>query len=290
MENIGEDTRSIVTQHGLTRLKYLIPNAFTLGSVFCGCYAVINSLSGFSEIANPQQAADFFNRAAGSIGLAIALDNLDGRIARMIGATSDFGIELDSIADALTFGGATAVLSYTWGYNLTPELKGLAFFVSFIFLSCGALRLARSSMRARSLSSAPGDSGAREERFFVGLPIPAAAGMVAALVYFFSSPVVNELHAAAASNRPGELRFYSLTLLGVMLILSLLMVSTLKYSKLKIRYSKAASLPAVLNRMVFPLIAVVLSVGFWFSSRWLVLAIAVLYAAHGPFLKIFRRD
>src|SRR6185436_2162669 len=117
-------------------------------------------------------------------------DGLDGRIARMTKATSDFGVELDSIADVLTFGIAPAVLAYTWGYGTTPGLERLGWGVSFFFLICGALRLARFNVMARAPRfAASGVSPKLDKRYFVGLPIPAAAGLLAAVIHFSPRPL-----------------------------------------------------------------------------------------------------
>src|SRR5262245_11138967 len=153
MSDLNEEIQANPPRHGIRKGIYLLPSAFTIGNILCGFYAVISSVKGYQTMSDPSQAehaAHLFNNAARAIGLAFLLDGLDGRIARMTKATSEFGVELDSIADVLTFGIAPAVLAYTWGYGSTPGLERLAWGVSFFFLICGALRLARFNVMARA--------------------------------------------------------------------------------------------------------------------------------------------
>ena len=117
---------------------YVIPSLFTIGNIFCGFYAVINSLKAYQVLNDPGLAKVLFNNASVAIGIAYLLDGLDGRIARLTHATSEFGVELDSIADVISFGIAPAVLAYTWGYGNLPGHEQLAWGVSFFFLICGA--------------------------------------------------------------------------------------------------------------------------------------------------------
>jgi len=173
---------------------YLLPSAFTVANVFCGFYAIISSIRGDLGFAGIL------------IGVAILLDTLDGRVARFANASSEFGREFDSLADQVSFGVAPMVLAYAWGLSLWPRLGWLA---GFLFVICGAMRLARFNIQQSST----------DKRFFVGLPIPAAAGMVASLVYRFPEPIA--------------LRNVALGLLGLVLLLALLMVSTLRYYSFK---------------------------------------------------------
>lgn len=259
---------------GVRRATYLIPSSLTLASVFCGWYGIVSCIHG-SLSTDPVQAAAFFGKAALAIGLAIVLDNMDGRIARTIGATSAFGVELDSLADILTFGVAATTLAYTCGYGSLAGLEAAAVAVSFLFLATGAIRLARSNLRAHT-RHADGASPKTEEGYFVGLPIPAAAGLVAAVSNFYYLPIAKGQRLPT----PADTRSFGLLLMAVVVLASVLMVSTLPYSKLKIASRSRKSL-SVLNRLVFPSIAVAAGLGMWLSSRWVVLAIAVLYASHG---------
>jgi len=139
----------------------LLPGLFTMANMFCGYACIVYSLRGDFETAAP------------FIGFAVVLDMLDGRIARMTGTASDFGVGLDSLADAISFGVAPAILSFAWG--LSP-LGRLGMFSGFVFVSAAAMRLARFNIQ----SAAGGD-----KRYFVGMPSPAAAAIPAATVYVY---------------------------------------------------------------------------------------------------------
>src|SRR5438477_7720378 len=131
---------------------YLLPSLFTLGNMFCGYACVVYAMR------QEFQTAAFF------IGLAIALDMLDGRIARMTGTESAFGLEFDSLADIISFGIAPAILSFAWGLN---PLGRLGWAAGFVFVAAAAIRLARFNIQAPS----------QDKRYFVGMPSPAAAGI-----------------------------------------------------------------------------------------------------------------
>jgi CDP-diacylglycerol--serine O-phosphatidyltransferase len=176
--------------------------------------------------ANPTQAAQDFEVAAKTIGLAVILDGLDGRIARMTNTTSEFGRELDSLADIISFGIAPAILAYTWGVQFVTGFPGPGFidqlqrggkFLAFLFLVCGAARLARFNIQK---NPQPRNPGPPHRKYFVGLPIPAAAGMVAAIVYSFDSYPVTDLVP-------------SLVWMALLALLSFLMVSTWRYWSFK---------------------------------------------------------
>ena len=246
---------------GWSRLRYVVPTSLTLGSVLCGWYAIVNSVRGGLLFADSKLAAELFVHATMAIGLAIVLDNLDGRIARILRATSRFGGELDSLADVLTFGVAAAILAYVCSYGAGSGRQTTAFLLSFVFIAAGCIRLARSNVLAH------------DERFFTGLPIPAAAGGVAAVVHFYY---------AAPQRWEGGFRSFALVMMGLVIVLSLLMVSTFPYSKLKLARTQIG--------FAFPAIAIVVTVGMLFESRWLVMVIAFLYVAHGPVLWAVRRN
>ena len=187
VSNRGHDRR------GIRRGVSLLPSLFTLANLFCGWACVVFAMRG--EIAT----------AAPFIGFAVVLDMLDGRIARMTGTTSDFGVQLDSLADLISFGMAPAVLAFQWG--LIP-LGRMGWAVGFVYLTAAALRLARFNIQVVT-----------DKRYFVGLPSPAAAGLVAATVFYF----------------PGGLQTYPVALLGalMMVVPGLLMVSTIKFQSFK---------------------------------------------------------
>lgn len=173
----------------------LLPSLFTMGNMFCGYACIVYSLRGDFETAAP------------FIGFSILLDMLDGRIARLTGTASAFGVELDSLADAISFGVAPAIMSYAWG--LEP-LGRLGMFSGFLFVSAATLRLARFNIQ----SAAGGD-----KRYFVGMPSPAAAAIPAATVYMFSDGIAD--YRAA------------LPVLAMVLVPALLMVSTIRFRSFK---------------------------------------------------------
>ncbi len=170
---------------------YILPSLFTAVNIGAGYYAITQSLQG--SIQEPHH----FDYAALAIGFAIPFDALDGRIARMTNTTSDFGKELDSLADVITFGVAPSILAFSWGFRMLPTtidpvlrsyLIQLGGFVSFLFLLCGASRLARFNISNNPL---PKNPGRPDRKYFVGMPIPAAAGVVAAAVHGFGHPIFN---------------------------------------------------------------------------------------------------
>jgi CDP-diacylglycerol---serine O-phosphatidyltransferase len=267
----AEFQRAARRRRALRRGVYVIPSAFTIGNIFCGFYAVINAVKGYDVLADAAQAAVYFDHAAIAIGVAYLLDGLDGRIARLTGATSEFGVELDSIADVLSFGIAPAVLAYAWGYGSTPGLGRLAWAVSFFFLICGALRLARFNVLARAPRfDEPGTTPKLDKRYFVGLPIPGAAGLVAAIVHFTPAPTA-----------PEDSQVWSWFLLTVVTLLAVLMVSTFRYHSFK-DLGPRSNQPF----FIIPLLAAVV-IAIVMYSQWALLLMAATYAAHGPLLKVW---
>ncbi len=263
--------RSQLARRDFRKSVYIVPSLFTIGNIFCGFYAVINCLKAYQSFQDPGVAFTFFDHAALAIGIAYLLDGLDGRIARLTGATSEFGVELDSIADVISFGIAPAVLAYTWGYGNLAGYEHLAWGISFFFLICGALRLARFNVLARSPRfETPGTTPKLDKRYFVGLPIPAAAGLVAAFVYFKPE----QLHGATGVTR-------NWLLLSLVLLLSVLMVSTFRYANFKDLGPRSKQ-----PFLVIPVLAV-LTFSIISYSRWMLLLIAIVYVAHGPVLKIW---
>ncbi len=129
---------------GLKKGLYVIPTAFTAANIGMGFLAVLSCVHGFQQISiNADEAARFFNYAAIAIGLAILFDTLDGRVARMTRTATELGVQLDSLADVLTFGIAPIVLAYSWAIGATfPEGSGLhrfGLFVLFMYLMCGVV-------------------------------------------------------------------------------------------------------------------------------------------------------
>src|SRR6476661_1993922 len=169
----------------LRKGMFILPSLFTTANIAAGYYAILQVTHG--------NITDFwhFDNAAKAIGFAVLFDGLDGRIARMTKTTSDFGRELDSLADVITFGIAPALLAWAWGFHqvsaeisradmasLLPRLGAIA---SFLFLIAGASRLARFNIAVNPQPSNPGRPG---KKYFVGMPIPAGAGVIAAVVHF----------------------------------------------------------------------------------------------------------
>jgi CDP-diacylglycerol--serine O-phosphatidyltransferase len=175
---------------------YLLPSLFTAGNIAAGYYAITQSVQG--------TAADvgYFDRAALAIGLAALLDGVDGYVARLTNTASDFGKELDSLADVITFGVAPSLLAYMWGFRMLPatldpglraNLLHAGVIVCFLFLICGASRLARFNISVNPQPRNPGKPG---KKYFVGMPIPAGAGVIAATVHVFDGrPIVTSLLA-----------------------------------------------------------------------------------------------
>jgi CDP-diacylglycerol---serine O-phosphatidyltransferase len=174
---------------------YILPTLFTLGNMFCGYSCIVYAMRGEFETAAPL------------IGVAIVLDMLDGRIARMTGSASDFGVEFDSLADVISFGIAPAILSFSWG--LQP-LGRLGWLVGFLFLTAAAMRLARFNIQT-------GSGG--DKRYFVGMPSPAAAAIPAATVFAYPWGL-NDYRAA-------------LPALAMVLVPAALMVSTIRFRSFK---------------------------------------------------------
>jgi CDP-diacylglycerol---serine O-phosphatidyltransferase len=182
-------------QARLRRGMYLLPSLFTAGSLAAGYFAITQSLD---AIGNNGEAHTHLDWAAIAILLAIPFDALDGRIARMTNTATDFGKELDSLADVITFGVAPSLLAFVWGFHFLPEslnpelhqhLIQAGAFISFLFLLCGASRLARFNISPDAQPRNPGRPG---RKYFVGMPIPAAAGLLAATVHFFNAYPVEE--------------------------------------------------------------------------------------------------
>ena len=258
------------------RAAYALPTLFTAGNIFLGFVAIVQAFQGalLALKANGDFGANaHFASAAKMVGFAFILDGLDGRIARLTNTTSDFGREMDSLADVITFGIAPAVLAYAWGVQFMPSAPDgipvaivlrAGYFICFLFLLCGAARLARFNITTNPI---PKNPGRPDRKYFVGLPIPAGAGMVAAVVY-------------AAEGTP--LRWWPLTFLwlGLLALLSFLMVSTWRYPSFK---------DVNLMRPRSPLIIIVLGsliYLIWAASEPVLLGMAIAYVGAGIVLRI----
>jgi CDP-diacylglycerol--serine O-phosphatidyltransferase len=209
------------------RAAYALPTLFTAANVFFGFLALTKTVQGtLRAAAEGAVSIPEYALAAQLIGVAVACDGLDGRIARMTNTVSDFGRELDSLADVITFGIAPAVLAFCWGfYFLSPQMEPAVraevqqggYFFSFVYLLCGAARLARFNVVTNPV---PKNPGRPDRKYFVGLPIPAAAAFVASVVY-------------AANSAPIENWILALGWLGILGLVSFLMVSTWRYRSFK---------------------------------------------------------
>jgi CDP-diacylglycerol--serine O-phosphatidyltransferase len=266
---------------------YILPSLITTANIFCGFYSIMESLAGGQAFALGETAlaAERFDRAAVSIGFAALFDLLDGRIARMTNTTSEFGIELDSIADVVSFGVAPAVLAYTWGYGHIAQINKLAWAASFLFLICGALRLARYNVQARQPNPHLPPKNPKEKKAFVGMPIPAGAYLIAAIVHFSPTPIASEsgflipVSLTAPISIPG--RAFATGLLALVGCLALLMVSTFRYSSLnKIGSGKQSPRFVVLG-------FVMVGLCIWFYSTWSLLALSLMYTSHGVISKLW---
>src|SRR5277367_4054894 len=253
-----EERRRPLRNGRLRRGIYILPSALTVANLLCGYYAVLATLDG--------RFADFDN-AAIAIGIAYLFDAMDGRIARSMGTESAFGREFDSLADVVSFGIAPALLAYAWGVRALAaanasdslHLTQLGWLMGFIFVACCAWRLARFNIQGM----APGGN-----RYFVGMPTPAAAGMIAATVHAFKNPI-----------QDGRV---SLLWLGLILVLGLLMSSTVRYTSFKdIEWARRRP-SLVVVALVLLLGAVVL-----FSEATLML-VASIYLLHGVTLYVVR--
>jgi len=177
-----------------TVVIYLIPNIVTSCSMFLGFFSIVRAIRGDFKV------------AAFAIIFASIFDAIDGRVARFTGGVSSFGEQYDSLSDAISFGVAPAILMFVWSLNTFGRLGWLA---SFLFMACGALRLARFNVQ----------KGSVEKNFFQGLPIPVAACMVSSSVLLFQ-----EMNIVAARN------YY---MLALTFFLGALMVSNLRYKNFK---------------------------------------------------------
>ncbi|HKK01989.1 MAG TPA: CDP-diacylglycerol--serine O-phosphatidyltransferase [Desulfuromonadales bacterium] len=182
-------------RESLRKGVYILPNLFTTGSLFAGFYGIVSSMNGRYDV------------AAWFILVSSIFDALDGKVARLTGTTSRFGVEYDSLADLVSFGVAPGILMYSWALRPFGKLGWLA---AFLYVVCGALRLARFNVQVATV----------ESKRFVGLPIPAAASMVAACVLLF-------YHLGGS----GTIKKASILLL--IYILAFLMVSNFRYYSFK---------------------------------------------------------
>lgn len=267
-----EDETEIKPPHkGLKKGLYVIPTLFTAANVAMGYLAVLSSIRGFQVSAtDPGLAASYFNSAALGIGLAILFDTIDGRVARATRTATEIGVQFDSLADVLTFGIAPTALLYAWA--IAPAFAenspghNLGVFLLFAYLMCGAFRLARFNLQATRPHVLIEGATKVDKKAFVGLPIPPAGGLIAALVHFAPAPF--------SSYEKGTGKFYGYLLMALIGLLSVLMVSTIRHTSMK---------AAGKGRQGFFLVLLIaaMAMAVWFYSQYALLAIAAIYVSHG---------
>jgi CDP-diacylglycerol---serine O-phosphatidyltransferase len=261
-------------EHRPRKAAYALPTLFTAGNIFLGYISILRAFQGAMLAASGSAgAAEHFTVAAQAIGAAVVLDGLDGRIARMTNTTSAFGREMDSLADVISFGLAPAVLAFAWGVQFIDPIigekaRGQIFnagsFIAFLFLLCGSCRLARFNVQVNPI---PKNPGRPDRKYFVGLPIPAAAAMVAAVIWACDAEPLGWWPLAVAW-------------LALLALLGFLMVSTWRYYSFKgISFSKAYS----------PLVIILVGAfiyGVRNYAQLLFLAMATTYVASGIVTRI----
>jgi CDP-diacylglycerol--serine O-phosphatidyltransferase len=264
-----DDPRPRPARKGL----YILPSLFTAMNIAAGYYAISQAILGTAG--DPWH----FDQAAKAIGFAILFDGLDGRIARLTNTTSSFGRELDSLADVITFGIAPAILAWLWGFRSLPVMDDsdlrakviqLGAIATFVFLMAGAARLARFNIQTNPQPSNPGRPG---KKYFVGMPIPAGAGVVAALVHF-------------VRGNPLQIWWLSIGWAVFVFVIGFLMVSTWRfYSFKELNLGKPQNFRWI--------IVIGGSIGLcWFFSRYVLFLLALFYTLAGVLARlsfVFRR-
>lgn len=245
-----------VVRRNLRRGVYVVPTSLTVLNIFFGFVAILLSIRGFvaNSAGDAIEAGERFQLACGALLVAAIFDTFDGFVARLMHATSEFGKEYDSLADVVTFGAAPAILVWAWALNVFPRLGGG---IAFLFLVGGSLRLARFNIQTAKA----------DHRYFVGLPIPAGALTIAAIINYAPAPVTDE-------------RFAAIILL-VVIGLAFAMVSTVRY-----RSQKYANLQRERSGMYFLVFALILALLFKWPAQFFFLA-AISYVSSGPLLRLW---
>lgn len=252
---------------------YILPSLFTIGTLICGYIAILSTLRGAEMLSSglgAGAALAAFDDAAKKIGWAIVFDGLDGRIARLTNTSSNFGREFDSLADVITFGIAPAFLAYAWGVqaihpghgsHVVSYIARAGWLVGFAFLICGAARLARFNI----------DRGASaDRRFFVGLPIPAGAGVIAAVVHWAKYPI--------------EEWIFGVVWLAIVAFAAYLMVSRVRYYSFKVvnlRKKHSYLMIIIIGLVVWAI---------WEYSEYVLLVLAMVYFLHGPVMRLISKS
>jgi CDP-diacylglycerol--serine O-phosphatidyltransferase len=257
---------------GLRKGVYVVPSLFTAMNILCGFFSLMTTMSGFSllERGAVAEATIRFDHAAIAIGIAFLFDSLDGRIARMTKSTTEIGIQLDSLADVVSFGMAPAILAYAWSYGTVfkgwENASQLAWFLTFMYVICGGFRLARFNVQATRPRPLAEGTAKVDKKSFVGLPIPVAGCLIAAIVHFSPTPI---------KYAPQRVVILAGAIMVLVSFLSLLMVSTIRFTSFKsIGAGRRLSARTVLFFIaLFGLILL--------FSQWVLLALAVGYVVHG---------
>jgi CDP-diacylglycerol--serine O-phosphatidyltransferase len=236
--------RSKKKKHKRRRGIYVLPNLFTSASLFSGFYAIVSAMEGR------------FEAAAVAIMISALLDGLDGRIARLTNTTSHFGVEYDSLADVIAFGVAPAIVAFQWALKPYGRLGWVA---AFMFIICGALRLARFNVQKSN----------QDVSHFQGLPIPAAASFIASMILFVES-------------WQGSPEIKSAIIITMIYILSFLMVSTLHYFSFK-KFD-------IHNRKPFNLLLVIILIALIivYKPKLMLFVLISAYVVSGPLITFYR--
>jgi len=228
------------------RGTYIVPNLFTTANLFAGFFGIVSAIDGKFEM------------AAMAILVSCVFDILDGKVARLTKATSRFGVEYDSLADLVAFGVGPGLLVYLWALRPFGRLGWLA---AFVFVACGALRLARFNVQVGTISS----------KYFVGLPIPGGATMIAATVLFLDGWEISSPH------------LLGVPLLVFTYLIGFLMVSTIPYYSFKdLEFVKSKPLPVLF--LVIMLVTVVAV-----SPGPMLFTILLTYVGAGPLEYLLKR-
>ena len=240
----------------LRRGVYVIPTSLTILNLFFGFRCIVFATRALEAIANGHAslAAEMFETACLSLLFAAIFDTFDGMVARQLGATSEFGKEYDSLADVVTFGAAPAVLVYAWGLHLLDKLGGG---IAFLFLVAGSLRLARFNI----------STGKTDYRYFVGLPIPAGALTIAAIIYYAPAPVID--------------RQFAIVIMILTACTAFAMVSPIRW-----RAQKGLNFRQGRSLMYIVVIAAIIVIAFaW--PRQVGVVFAISYLASGPLVRLW---
>lgn len=233
-----------ITEKSKGRGIYLLPNLLTATGLFAGFYSVVAALKGY------------FDLSAYAIFIAMIMDTLDGRVARMTNTQTPFGSEFDSLSDVVSFGVAPALVIYSWSLTSLGKVGWLG---AFLFAACGALRLARFNTQVKSA----------DKRYFQGLPIPAAAAVIASFVWLWHDYI----------NQP---MWFEIVALIITAVLALLMVSNVRFHSFK-QFNFKEQVP-----FIAILIVILAFVCIALNPPAMLFIVFVLYAASGPILTLMQ--